>query len=184
MNDIIIGKESGFEIVKRGEQIIFADRDTLVPAVAAMVNGGIALLAGVWSVISLIMGLSGNFQMPAAGYAAGILIAVCAVFLYLAGWLFRIYRRRSRRPIEEVPSTIVADLSRGVLLDMKGETFCRLNQVSLMDSMDLLDHTRGLMRLLTLKTPQGKIRVFKTNSRRTLDEVKRQLVSVGFSADR
>jgi len=184
MNGKIIGKESGFEIVKQDEKIIFVNRGTLALAVAAMVNGGIALLAGAWSGISLVMGLRGGFAMPAAGYAAGIFCAVFVVFLFLAIYVFRLYRRRARRPIMEIPSAIIADLLRGELLNKDGEVICRLDEISLKSSISLLDHSRGLMRLLMLKTPRGNFRVFKTNSGKTLEEVRRRLIAAGFPVGR
>jgi hypothetical protein len=179
MEEQRVARESGYEIVKRGQQVIFVYRKTLAVLVTAAIFGGIAFFSWAWTAIVGAWGMRGDVEMSTALKVGGVLLSVGAVCLFFALWALKVFLRRRRKPVLELEEAKIADLDAGLLKQKNGRVICPLEEIKLRDSMSVLDHSRGLMRLLILETPKGKLTVFKTNSGKVLDQVKQRLIAWG-----
>jgi hypothetical protein len=172
-----IADDCGFQIIDRGDRILFINRRTLGPAVAAWVLGGIAFITGVNGVIFAALIFGG--ENPAPWYLPVYMAGASIVFVFAAQKAFSVYRRRRDAAVEEVPGNIAAHMGPAVLVDERRATLAPLADVRVKTGIDLFDSTRGLMRTLTLVWPGGSQRVYKTNGAEEIRRVAAALSARG-----
>ncbi|MCL4233438.1 MAG: hypothetical protein KJ042_02850 [Deltaproteobacteria bacterium] len=170
-----IANDAGFEIVAENGNVVFADRQTLAPTVATWVTGGIGFLFVANGAVQAAMAASGRSLWAIAGGlgAGGV------VMIFVATRIFRVYRDRRDRPIERIPDRLVAHMAERTLRTADGRALARFDELGVASGMDLMDHSRGLMRIVTLKWPRGSRRIFKTNDKDEIARVTSELARRG-----
>ncbi len=171
----VIANDAGFEIVAENGRVVFADRQTLAPAVATWVTGGIGFLFVVNGAVQAAMAASGRSLWAIAGGlgAGGV------VLIFVATRIYRVYRTRRDRPVEQIPDRLVAHVTERTLRTADERPLARFDELAIASGVDLMDHSRGLMRIVTLKWPKGSRRVFKTNDKDEIERVVGELARRG-----
>ena len=158
----VIGSSAGYEIGRRGDEIILAHRATRGPALVAWIVGGLTVMAAIHGVLWTSLALAGEVDAK-AGSIAGLVLAPISVGLFLiARKGYRTYRSRRDSPIDEVPS-YRADLSAGALRS-GGRDLAKLADVTVDAPRNLGDSTQGSMRWVRLKWPGGSARAYSAAS--------------------
>ncbi|MCC6160482.1 MAG: hypothetical protein IT350_20695 [Deltaproteobacteria bacterium] len=173
-----IAIDAGFEIVAENDRVVFADRQTLAPAVATWVTGGIGFLFVANGAVQAAMAASGRSLWALAGGlgAGGV------VMIFVATRIYRVYRDRRDRPIDQIPDRLVAHTAERTLRTADGRALARFDELRIASGIDMMDSSRGLMRIVTMKWPKGSRRIFKTNGKDEIERVVNELVRRGIGA--
>lgn len=122
-----IADDCGFQIIDRGDRILFINRRTLGPAVAAWVLGGIAFITGVNGVIFAALIFGG--VNPAPWYLPVYMAGASIAFVFAARKAFGVYRRRRDAAVDNVPGNLFALTGSAVLADDRRATLAPLADV-------------------------------------------------------
>jgi len=154
----LIGRSAGFEIGRRGDEVLLAHRATRGPALVAWIVGGLAAFAAGHAVLWPCLGLAGRVAMKPAAIAGAALTAGAVLLFAIARTGYRSYRRRRDAPVDETPG-YRADLAAGALL-AGDERVAALADVTVDTPRNLGDSTQGSMRWIRLRWPGGKALVY------------------------
>lgn len=171
----VIANDAGFEIVAENGRIVFADRQTLAPAVATWVTGGIGFLFAVNGAVQAAMAASGRGAWAIAiGLGSGGI-----VMIFVSTRIYRVWRARRDRPVEQISDRLVAHMTERTLRTADGRALARFDELAVVTGIDMVDSSRGLMRIVTLKWPKGSRRIFKTNGKEEVERVVNELARRG-----
>lgn len=154
MTEQRIAESAGFDVVRRGDAILFVYRATRGPALVAWIAGGLSIITALNALLRASQG---------APIAAVVLGPLALLFGFAARAGYRAYRRRSEAPVDDLVR-VRADLAAGALLSRDGSRLASLGEVTMRLRMNLGDSTQGFMQLLLVRWPGGKVVVFNAAS--------------------
>lgn len=174
----VLAAHAGFEIVEVGSQVLFFDRRTRGPIIAAAVSGGvtgIALINLVMITISLLVG--GGFPATWSAMASVAIVVTLAIAVLV--FSLQLLARRRARPRSGLSMLARLDRSTGMLFDGRGRAVAPVAQVRATRGMLLSSSAPSLV----LRPPQGgQIEVFRgTPIGGGIDPVLEVLVQFGFA---
>lgn len=169
----LLAEHQGFRILRRDGALVFVDKNTRAPAIAAFVALGLCALFATTCLTFLLMGTAG----PRQDLLFAVLpLATLAVLAGLAGrFAYRTYRARAAGPGE----CLVAD--DGVLRSADGRAQAQLREVRIDIRIDPTDGMGGLRfaRVLWLRWPGGGRAVFKSYDQGELARLGAELAKAG-----
>lgn len=171
-----LGVSAGYEVGRRGEVVLLANRATRPAALVAWIVGGLAGISAMhailWPALALADQVSARIGM---WMGAGFGVAGAALF-WIARAGYRRYRTLRDAPIDNVPG-LRADVPAGVLR-RDTSVIANLSDVRIDTPRNLGDSTQGSMRWVRLSWPGGRTRVYSASSN-AAQEMARTLAQLG-----
>jgi len=172
----MLSKGRGYEVWRRGDEVLLCDRCTFAPGIAVWILAGLGLIVAGNGAAWLAMHLKGDDV--SAALPIGFLV-VAAVLLFATWRVYRLYADRRDRPPEQAVCTLTADLSASVLRH-EGTDIARLDDTAWKIGYDPIDHVRGFTWRLWLTWKGGRFCVGKFGSRDNAEAFREAMVNLGF----